>query len=43
MVADDWSTIAEPAHKRMEQELGADWQPIVDAASGESTSLAQAA
>lgn len=42
LVADDWSTIVEPARKRMVEQLGADWQPVADAAAGEP-SLAKAA
>jgi hypothetical protein len=38
LVADDWTTVAEPARQRMEEELGADWQP-----AGGSLPLAQAA
>jgi hypothetical protein len=43
LVADDWSTVVEPARKRMEDELGSDRQPTADANAGGSTSLAQAA
>jgi hypothetical protein len=43
LVADDWSTIVEPARKRMEEELGADWQPAGEASAGGPVSLANAA
>jgi hypothetical protein len=43
LVADDWSTLIEPARKRMEEQLGADWQPVGEASAGESISLANAA
>jgi hypothetical protein len=43
LVADDWSTIVEPARKRMEEELGADWQPVGDTTGGGPVLLANAA
>ncbi len=43
LVADDWSTVVEPARTRMEADLGADWQPISDDAPTEPASLARAA
>jgi hypothetical protein len=43
LVADDWSTILEPARKRMEEELGADWQPIGEASADAPIRLADAA
>jgi hypothetical protein len=30
LIADDWSTVLEAAHRRMEHELGNDWRPVVD-------------
>jgi len=43
LVADDWSTILEPARTRMEEELGADWQPNGGAIANEASSFARAA
>jgi hypothetical protein len=44
LVADDWATVVEPARKRMEEELGTDWQPVADVSPNDgSASLAQAA
>jgi hypothetical protein len=43
LVADDWSSIIEPARKRMEAELGADWQPVGDASTDAPIKLANAA
>ncbi len=43
LVADDWSSIIEPARARMEDELGADWQPATESGSGRPVALAAAA
>jgi hypothetical protein len=43
LIADDWATIVEPARKRMEADLGADWPAVADAPAAEPRSLATAA
>jgi hypothetical protein len=43
LIADDWATIVEPARKRMEADLGADWPAAADAPPAEPRSLATAA
>jgi hypothetical protein len=43
LVADDWSTVVEPARARMETDLGSDWQPVSDDTPREPASLARAA
>jgi hypothetical protein len=43
LVADDWSTIIEPARGRMVEELGDDWLPVADERAAKSILLATAA